>query len=311
MKKTLAFKIVLSAAAILVIATILVLYAKQKSNSDASASPSFPAANTVPALPVFDTRWPADDIYFFENQSFLAYALDEDIVVPLFVCSLHTQGKNPIDNYDRFALITDSGIEIPAIFEISARNQPLTAQEKNTNFFARFQLSPTAEEKSTGFLTFTQIKLYSGTASNVVDIGKIQIAFLDSPLPNDIAAFPGFVHATLSYKLGELPFEAFFEGITIPAICEFKFGDFTHPIQKIYRDGEDPKNILKFSLPGLPDDGIIKAVVMKPYYEIKIGDQVITGAFRDYCSYSAPIENIEALRQALLRLLNNPNNDIL
>ena len=54
-------------------------------------------------------KWPKDDIYVYDSNGYLAYEEDEKVYVGLLLCSLHRNGKNPIEQYSGIFLLDEVG----------------------------------------------------------------------------------------------------------------------------------------------------------------------------------------------------------
>ena len=44
-------------------------------------------------------KWPPDDIYVYNSKGYMAYETGEDIAIDILLCSLHRDGKNPMEKY--------------------------------------------------------------------------------------------------------------------------------------------------------------------------------------------------------------------
>ena len=55
-------------------------------------------------------KWPPDDIYVYNSKGYMAYETGEDIAIDILLCSLHRDGKNPMEKYQNVYFETDTGI---------------------------------------------------------------------------------------------------------------------------------------------------------------------------------------------------------
>lgn len=62
-------------------------------------------------------KWPPDDIYVYNSNGYMAIEMDEEINIAMLLCSVHRNGKNPIEKYEKMYFETTSGDRYEADLE--------------------------------------------------------------------------------------------------------------------------------------------------------------------------------------------------
>ncbi len=62
-------------------------------------------------------KWAPDDIYVYNSNGYMAIEMDEEIKIAMLLCSVHRNGKNPMEQYEKIYFETETGEKYEATLE--------------------------------------------------------------------------------------------------------------------------------------------------------------------------------------------------
>lgn len=138
--------------------------------------------------------WAADDIYIYNSNGYMAFRSDETIKIKILLCSLHRNGKNPAEKYEKIYFKTETGDRYQSSFDNKAKNTMFHSGKVYTESILEFPLEGSfiAGER----LNFTSMILQTSEgAERELEFGKIVIEILeDSSEADDIMILASSVY---------------------------------------------------------------------------------------------------------------------
>ncbi len=61
-------------------------------------------------------KWAPNDVYVFESSGYMAFEAKEDKYIMLLLCTLHRDGKNPMEQYEKIDFVTDKNVRYQSSF---------------------------------------------------------------------------------------------------------------------------------------------------------------------------------------------------
>lgn len=128
-------------------------------------------------------KWPPDGIYVYNSNGYMAFEDDERIYIKLMLCSLHQNGKNPIDKYSNIYFVTDTGIRYQTPLDESLK-EALLSDENYTQSIYEFPLDGVFSKGEK--LNFTSIVLQdSEEKERILEFGNITLEILEDSMMDD------------------------------------------------------------------------------------------------------------------------------
>ncbi|MCI8669630.1 MAG: hypothetical protein HFI34_08945 [Lachnospiraceae bacterium] len=124
-------------------------------------------------------KWPPDDIYVFNTKGYMAYETEEEITIDILLCSLHRNGKNPMEKYENIYFETDTGIRYQSDITSNIKELLFDEGEIISQSIVSFPLNGTFVSGNT--LNFTKMILQNEEGREMVrEFGNIEIELLQS-----------------------------------------------------------------------------------------------------------------------------------
>ncbi len=148
-------------------------------------------------------KWPPDDIYVYNSKGYMAYETGEDIAIDILLCSLHRDGKNPMEKYQNVYFETDTGIRYQSDLTSDIKKTLFDENEIISQSIVRFPLNGTFVSGNT--LNFTKMILQKKDGTETVrDFGNIVIELLQPSEIKEQAVIE--IPAVYSVKLDEFQY---------------------------------------------------------------------------------------------------------
>lgn len=148
-------------------------------------------------------KWPPDDIYVYNTSGYMAYETGEDIAIEILLCSLHRNGKNPMDKYQNVYFETDTGIRYQSDLTNDIKSPLFNENEIISQSIIRFPLNGSFVSGNT--LNFTKIILQKKDGTEIVrDFGNIVIDLLQPSEISEQAVIE--IPAAYSVRLAEFEY---------------------------------------------------------------------------------------------------------
>lgn len=123
-------------------------------------------------------EWAADDIYIYNSNGYMAFRSDETIRIKILLCSLHRNGTNPAEKYEKIYFKTETGDRYQSSFDNKAKNTLFNSGKVYTESILEFPLEGSfiAGER----LNFTSVILQTSEGTErELEFGKIVVEILE------------------------------------------------------------------------------------------------------------------------------------
>lgn len=168
-----------------------------------------------------EEKWPPDDLYVFDNMGYMAFEEYEEKYIKIMICSLHKDGKNPVNKYKCFYLETEDGERFTASVQGSndvfyEEGEILTLISVQFNLLGDFEVSEKIE--------FTDLIMVKEDGSEVKrNLGGIDMEIINTPETNDIN---GSTSSLFSGNIKRFRYQVFNESSDNIEVHDIYFGEY-------------------------------------------------------------------------------------
>ena len=128
-------------------------------------------------------EWPPDDIYVYNSSGYMAFEEDEEIKINLLLCSLHQNGKNPMEKYRFMHFVTDTGTRYLTPLDQNLKDTLLSDENYSQSLY---QFPLYGDFKKGEKLNFTSIVLQDLEGKErILEFGNITIEILEDSMMDD------------------------------------------------------------------------------------------------------------------------------
>lgn len=250
-------------------------------------------------------KWPPDDIYVYNSKGYMAYETGEDIAIDILLCSLHRNGKNPMEKYENVYFETDTGIRYQSDITNDIKRTLFDENEIISESVVRFRLNGSFISGNT--LNFTKLILQKKDGTEIVrDFGNIVIDILQPSEIKDKIAIE--VPSVYSAKLAKFQYTIENRMKTDIIVQELYLGeDISYEAATVLVAGSETQEIQVDFLGTEGFNDLPNYFIIKPKFKILAdNNQEYVCSAAGTTAYSGNISNAE-LRRYLLDCVNENN----